>query len=66
MSASEGKIRITLVRSPIGRPPMQRKTARALGLKKLNQSVIQKDTPVIQGMVHRIIHLVEVEPWNGD
>lgn len=66
MSASENRIRITLVRSPIGRPPAQRKTARALGLRKLNQSVVQKDSPEIKGMVRKIVHLVEVEPWDGE
>jgi large subunit ribosomal protein L30 len=63
MSKQEKMIRITLVRSPIGRQPVQRKTVRALGLKKLNHSVVQKDTPEIAGMVNRVRHLVELEPW---
>lgn len=63
MSARKKKIRITLVRSPIGRQPVQRKTVRALGLKRLNHSVVQKDTPEIAGMIDRVRHLVEVEPW---
>jgi large subunit ribosomal protein L30 len=55
-------IRITLIRSPIGRPPVQRKTVRALGLRKLNHSVVQQRTPEILGMVKRVQHLVRVEP----
>ncbi|RJP27880.1 MAG: 50S ribosomal protein L30 [Actinobacteria bacterium] len=66
MSAEERMLRITLVRSPIGRPPMQRKTVRALGLKKMNHSVVQKETPEIKGMINRIGHLVAVEPWEGE
>ena len=45
------KIKITLKRSTIGRLKVQKATARALGLRKLNQSVVQADTPVIRGMV---------------
>jgi len=65
MSVEEKMLRITLVRSPIGRPPVQRKTVRALGLKRMNHSVVQKDTPEIKGMINRISHLVAVEPWEG-
>ena len=62
MSAEDKMLRITLIRSPIGRPPVQRKTVRALGLKKMNHSVVQKDTPEIEGMVKRVSHLIKVEP----
>jgi len=58
-------LRITLVRSPIGRPAVQRRTVRALGLKRMNHSVVQKDTPEIKGMISRISHLVSVEPCEG-
>ncbi|MFD1673133.1 50S ribosomal protein L30 [Alicyclobacillus fodiniaquatilis] len=54
------KLAITLKKSPVGRPENQRKTAVALGLKKLQQTVVREDTPVIRGMVNRISHLVEV------
>ncbi|WAH37408.1 50S ribosomal protein L30 [Alicyclobacillus dauci] len=54
------KLAITLKRSPVGRPENQRKTAVALGLTKLQQTVVRSDTPVIRGMVNRISHLVEV------
>jgi large subunit ribosomal protein L30 len=63
MSSEERMLRITLVRSPLGRLPVQRRTVRALGLKRMNHSVVQKDTPEIQGMISRINHLVVVEPW---
>lgn len=62
MSAEERKLRITLVRSLIGRPPKQRGTIRALGLKRINHSVVHRDTPEIRGMLHRVTHLVKVEP----
>lgn len=55
------KLAITLVHSPIGRPENQRKTAFALGLRKLHQTVLVSDTAVIRGMVNRIQHLVEVQ-----
>lgn len=55
------KLSITLVHSPIGRPENQRKTAFALGLRKLHQVVLCDDTPTIRGMVERIKHLVQVQ-----
>ncbi|MFW6113815.1 MAG: 50S ribosomal protein L30 [Actinomycetota bacterium] len=62
MSGEAGRIRITLVRSSLGRHPKQRRTVRALGLKKLHQSVVHDETPEIMGMVNRVKHLVETEP----
>jgi len=55
------KLAITLVHSPVGRPENQRKTAFALGLRKMHQTVVCSDTPTIRGMVDRISHLVKVE-----
>ncbi len=64
MAAEAKKIRVKLVRSTIGRKPEQRKTAKALGLGKLN-SVVEKDVnPAVLGMVESISHLVEVEEIN--
>lgn len=54
-------IRVTLVRSPIGYTKDQRATARALGLRRLNQTMEHKDTPSLRGMIQKIIHLVQVE-----
>ncbi|WP_026486953.1 50S ribosomal protein L30 [Caldanaerobius polysaccharolyticus] len=55
------KLKITLVRSTIGRPDDQIDTVKALGLRKLHSTVIKEDTPVIRGMVNKVKHLVEVE-----
>lgn len=54
-------LRVTLTRSPIGFPEKQKKTVRALGLRKMHQTVEHDDNPVIRGMIAKVIHLVEVE-----
>ena len=56
-----GRLRITLVRSVIGRPGDQVRTVESLGLRKVNQTVEREDTPSIRGMVGKISHLVKVE-----
>ena len=61
MAAETKKIRVKLVRSTIGRKPEQKKTAKALGLGKMNSVVEKEATPSILGMVQTISHLVEVE-----
>jgi large subunit ribosomal protein L30 len=62
MAAKKTKeLRITLVKSPIGYSSRQKGTVRALGLRRLNQTVVQRDDPVIRGMVTKVSHLVEVE-----
>jgi large subunit ribosomal protein L30 len=58
---AESKIRITLVRSTIGRKPYQRKTVKALGLGKINSTVEQVASETILGMVNAVSHLVKVE-----
>lgn len=55
------KLKITLVRSYIGRPKDQKATVQALGLKKLNSTVMQEDSPQIRGMINKVSHLVKVE-----
>ena len=55
------KIRIKWVRSQIGYPEAQRRTIRALGLKRLQQTVEHEDSPTIRGMVHKVRHMVSVE-----
>jgi large subunit ribosomal protein L30 len=57
----ENKLKITLVKSTIGAIPKHKKTAVALGLTKLNKTVVQENNPAIRGMVNTIIHLVKVE-----
>ena len=54
-------LRITLTKSPIGYSERQKRTVRALGLRRMNHSVEQADTPVIRGMIHKVQHLVMVE-----
>ena len=56
-----GKIKITQVRSVIGRHKKQKATMVALGLRKINRSVEHNDTPQIRGMVSKVQHLVKVE-----
>ena len=55
------KIKITQVRSIIGRPKDQKLTMEALGLRKMNQSVEKVPNPEILGMVRKVNHLVKVE-----
>lgn len=55
------KIRIRLVKSVIGRKPKQKKTVRALGLKKINSSVEKEANPQVMGMVNAVSHLIVVE-----
>jgi large subunit ribosomal protein L30 len=59
--SAKKKVRITLVRSPIGYSKRQKKTVRALGLRRLHQTVEQVDTPVLRGMIAKVSHLVTVE-----
>ena len=54
-------LRVTLVKSPIGYTKDQKKTARALGLGRMNQTVEHKDTPALRGMLNKIIHLLRIE-----
>jgi large subunit ribosomal protein L30 len=55
------KLKVTQVRSGIGRPQPQRLVLKGLGLRKLNKSVILQDTPAIRGMIRKVSHLVTVE-----
>ena len=55
------RLRITQVRSLIGRPKPQRDTIRSLGLKRIRDVVIKEDRPEIRGMVFKVSHLVKVE-----
>ena len=55
------KLKITLVKSTIGRKPDQVKTVEALGLKKIRSVVEHNDTPQIRGMINKVVHLVTVE-----
>jgi large subunit ribosomal protein L30 len=52
------ELKITLVKSYIGRPEAQRRVLRGMGLGKINKTVLLKDTPEIRGMIRKVIHLV--------
>lgn len=59
------KLRITQVRSTIGRTDDQRATVRSLGLKRIRHTVVQEDRPEIRGMLRKIPHLVEFVEIDG-
>ena len=54
-------LKVTLVKSMIGRPENHRRVLRGMGLKRINQTVELKDTPAIRGMVQKVCHLVKAE-----
>ena len=55
------KVKVTLKRSLIGRPETQRRTVRALGLRKINSVVELPDNPALRGQLHKVEHLIKVE-----
>lgn len=55
------KVKVTLVKSPIGYAEAQRKVLKSLGLGKLNSSKVHENNPSIQGMIRKCAHLVSVE-----
>jgi large subunit ribosomal protein L30 len=59
-------IKITLRKSMIGRPEKHRRVLRAMGLRKLNRSVVLKDSATIQGMIKKVSHLLEVEEQSNE
>jgi len=61
MAKKEKKVRITLVRSPIGNTERHRATVRALGLHRVGQTVEQTDTLSLRGMIAKVNHLVKIE-----
>jgi large subunit ribosomal protein L30 len=60
------KLKITQVKSGIGRNKRQRRTLEALGIRKMHQTVIHNDTPSIRGMITKVSHLVEFEEFEGE
>ena len=58
---ADKKLEITQVRSGIGRQTKHRRTLRALGIKRHQQSVIHDDSPAIRGMLKQIHHMVSVK-----
>ena len=55
------KLKVTLVKSPIGAVPKHKKTVEALGLRKLNKTVELPDNDAVRGMIWHVKHLVKVE-----
>jgi large subunit ribosomal protein L30 len=60
-TATGKTIRVTLVRSPIGYPKDQKATVKALGLRRMHQTVEQKDNPAVRGMIQKVIHMLKIE-----
>ena len=59
------KLKVTQVRSTIGRQEKQRAVMRGIGLRGINQSVVVDNTPSFRGMIKKVIHLVQVEEIDG-
>lgn len=59
--ASAKTLRVTLVRSAIGYTKDQKATVKALGLRRLHQTVEHKDSPALRGMLNKVIHLIKIE-----
>ena len=55
------KVKVTLTKSVIGRPETQRRTVRALGLRKINSVVELPDNPDIRSQLHKVEHLIKIE-----
>jgi len=55
------QLTITLVKSPIGYSKRQKATLKAMGLKKVNQTVVQVDNQAVRGMIDKVSHLINVE-----
>jgi large subunit ribosomal protein L30 len=60
-SETPKQLRITYVKSAIGYSVRHKATIRALGLRRLNQTVVQTDGPVLRGMLAKVNHLVKIE-----
>ena len=56
-----GKLKVTQIKSAIDRSRRQKDTLKALGLRKVNQTVEHEVTPQIQGMINKVQHLIKVE-----
>lgn len=59
--SKEKMLQLTLVKSPIGYSVRQKATVRALGFRRVNQTIEKEDTPSLRGMLDRVAHLVRVE-----
>jgi large subunit ribosomal protein L30 len=66
MSTAVKKLRITQVKSGIGKIKRQKLTLKALGITKMGHSAVQNDTPSVRGMISTVNHLVNVEEVRGE
>ena len=55
------KVKVTLVRSPVGQMDLHRQCVRGLGLRRMHQSVELEDTPAVRGMINKVRYLLAVE-----
>ncbi len=58
---AEKTVKITLVKSLIGRKQDHRATVRGLGLRRLNHTVVLEDTPAVRGMINKVVYLLKLE-----
>lgn len=61
MAAKEKTLKITLIKSPVASKPQHKATLEALGLRKMHQTVEQKDNAAMRGMIQVVRHMVKVE-----
>jgi len=61
-----GKVKVTLVKSMIGRPEKHRRVLRGMGLTKMHKTVELQDTPSIRGMINIVSHLVKAEEGSDE
>jgi large subunit ribosomal protein L30 len=59
------QIKVTQTKSLIGRKDEHRRTIKALGLRRINHSVVHEDSPQVRGMIHQVRYLLDVEEING-
>ena len=58
---ADNKLRVTLVKSPIGNQTRHKLTVKALGLNHVNETIVHPDNPSVRGMIFKVNHLVKVE-----
>jgi large subunit ribosomal protein L30 len=61
MTVASGRLKVTLLRSPIGRGVKHQACVRGLGLRRLHQTVEVQDTPSVRGMIAKVSYLLKVE-----
>jgi large subunit ribosomal protein L30 len=63
--SSSAKLKVTQIKSTIGRPEKQEKILVGLGLRGVNRTVVVDNTPAFRGMIKKVLHLVTVEEVAG-